>query len=190
MSNEIPLTNIDFNKHLNFSQLKAAVQSGNASFVAFYLAQPDCPLSDVLEDIGYPDADGYNPTVVHSLLYEAVPHPAVLKLLLKDGRFNPNANNKDAFYRCLLSGSIEGIKLFYEDKRFSFPEDALVKAAELGGKEVIEFLLELDESEDHNLFLPETKDDALDIALDKNDNEISEIIMKYLDNSPRSALSP
>ncbi|STX51738.1 Uncharacterised protein [Legionella busanensis] len=168
-----------FNKQVTFPQLKAAVISGDVNFVKFYLSQPKCPLSNPMEDTGYPDEDGYNSTVVNSLLYEAIPHPEVLKILLNDGRFDPNENNKDAFYRCLYEGSIECLQLFYNNKRFSFPQDTLVKAAEVGGKDLIKFLLKLDTLENYQLFSEDTKVEARNIAGLHSDTDIMDMIEKH-----------
>jgi hypothetical protein len=160
---------------VTYEQVKDAVTNGNENLVRAYLQDPNCPLTDPLPDNGYPDQDGYNSTVTHSLLYEAVPHPNVLSILLRDNRISPYGVNNDAFYRCLYSGSIEGLKCFNATKGFIFPENTLAKAAELGGIKLMEYLLGLP-PDDPEKYL-EQLIEALDIAENHNDSLIMTLLV-------------
>ncbi|STX29171.1 Uncharacterised protein [Legionella beliardensis] len=186
MTSTLP-TSLDLTKSIKFAQLSAAVRSGNVTRVLAYLSNKNCQTRDPLADQGYPDEDGYNTTVVNSLLYEAVPHFEVLKILLEDGRFDPNDNNKDAFYRCLLAGNIQGLKLFYDQPNFTFPDDTLTKVAELGGRQVIKFLLHLDELSDYSLFSQDDKVNALDKARESHDQLITTMLQENIDIAYRPA---
>ncbi|STX43807.1 Uncharacterised protein [Legionella donaldsonii] len=154
-----------------FGNLKDAVITGNHKLVADFLLRKGCETSDPLEERGYEDEDGYNPTVSHSLLYEAISFPAVLKVLLSDARFNPNEKEYDAFYRCLNLGLVESLKCFIEDSRFVIPAGTLRKAAELGGYELIDYLLTVPAIVNNASFHPEIHE-ALQISAQSKDKEI------------------
>ncbi|WP_019216124.1 hypothetical protein [Legionella tunisiensis] len=154
-----------------FDRLKNAVITGNHQLVANLLSCEDCETSDPLEDTGYPDEDGYNSTVSHSLLYEAISFPAVLKVLLKDVRFNPNEKHYDAFYQCLNLGLVESLKCFIDDHRFVIPAGTLRKAAELGGYELMDYLLAVPAIVNNPLFHKEMHE-ALQISAQNNDTQI------------------
>lgn len=154
-----------------FARLKNAVITGNSQLVADLLSREGCETSDPLEDTGYEDEDGYNSTVSHSLLYEAVSFPAVLKVLLNDARFNPNEKEYDAFYRCLNLGLVASLKYFFEDSRFVIPAGTLRKAAELGGYALIEYLLAVPAIVGNSSFHPEMHE-ALQISAQNKDKEI------------------
>ncbi|KTC96034.1 hypothetical protein [Legionella feeleii] len=154
-----------------FTKLKDAVTSGNHQLVADFLSREGCETSDPLEDTGYEDDDGYNTTVSHSLLYDAISFPAVLKVLLQDARFNPNEKEYDAFYRCLNFGLVESLKCFIEDSRFVIPAGTLRKAAELGGYELIDYLLTVPAIVNNASFHPEIHE-ALQISAQGKNKEI------------------
>lgn len=167
---------------ITYTQLKNAIIKGNASIVSWYLSQ-NCPLVDPLVDNGNPNEDGYNDTVLNSLLYEAVLNLKVLKILLTDGRFDPNEANHDAFYRCLYLGEIEGLKLFINDYRFIFPKNTLEKATELGGINLIKLLLDLDMASNKTLFSQSDWQSAENIAQQNNDVEIVNLIQKHMESA-------
>lgn len=158
-----------------FDDFRKQVIDGNLHYVLGYLAQEDCLLVDPLEN-AVDDEDALSRS--HSLLYEAVPHFDILDAFLKNPRFNPNDNQYEAFYRCLNFGLIEQLNLFFAHAEFLCPKNTLQKAAELGGKDLINFLLPLKNKEGLPLFNEIAIQSAMKICAQYNDTEIAEIMAR------------